>query len=227
MNPQIRSGLSRVLDGVGRMATFELALRDGHRQISSDYPLVRENLAVIATEMRNTLQAIAMSASLVTHLRSVITDDPQILNDSAQFAACIDEHARHVVQLEYQLAKLRGHCHVIRDHALAIEAKIPSGIGSVARFLSIHSRVSEADIADALASIYQDEMDFYDDIYGLQSTLDVVFASLDGDGRAASGQLDVGVVDRLVGVYGDAFAKLESRANFAGLELQELVTELT
>ena len=214
-------GLALLADGIAAMDTVERALREGVWDIARDFPLVRENFAVIGGELRDTLRAIALGSSVVTHLALTVLQSGAHANDD-RFHACVEAHRRYVPNLKEQLDRLRGNSETVWAHVQAIESKLPSPWERLARFLAFRSKVSEVDIATALADICEGGQALYDSVYGLPRIVARAVTSIGADGRSAAPDHRQDLVAR----YGNAFGETQTLASFTALKLEEVVARL-
>ena len=212
--------LALVADGIAAMDTVERALREGEGDISRDFPLVRENFAVIGAELRDTLRAIALGSSVVTHLALTLLHSGAHADDD-RFHACVEAHKPYVPNLKEQLDRLSGNSETVWAHVQAIESKLPSPWERLAGFLAFRSKVSESDIATALADICEGRQALYNSVYGLPRIVVEAVTSI-GAGRSAAPD------DRqeLVLRYGKAFGDTQTRASFTALKLEDVVARL-
>jgi hypothetical protein len=229
MNDQVHTELERVLQGIAAIGLFEDALRAGHRRISAEYPRVRENFVTIGGEIGNTLAVVAMTASVVTHARIAIADDRAAPADAQRIVDLVDQHARLIPPLERQVARVSQSRDVIRQHVEAIEAKTNTAtkvFRSFGTLLSISSRrYSEDDVADAMTDIYVTTT-FYDDVSRLGRIVERALGDVRSTAEAALASGDTTTAEQLLTSWDVAFADIESRANFAALGLDALVSEL-
>jgi hypothetical protein len=185
---------------------------------------VKENLDTICMEIRNTLQAIAMTASVVTHARLVTTDGAGVTDDT-QFVKRIDDHLRLIHPLEQQVSRVHAYREVIREHADAVVVKT-GGLHSFAAFVSINSRrYSESDVADALVDVYVSTR-FYNEICRLPNLVARALCDVRSTAEDDPGSADGRNTDLLLEQWAVAFGDLESRANFAALGLDPVAIEL-
>jgi hypothetical protein len=217
--PEINEGLDRLGKGISSMDTLEDVLRDAHAEITTRFPLTRENLVVISTEMRNTLGAIAMGASIITHLELALQDRAS----TDEIRRCVAEHERYVQGLGRQLDGLRGQSEVIRAHSDAIMTKVGRPLRRFAAFLATYSPVREEDIAAALDELSEGTRELYDRVYDIPEIVDRTLVSLarDLDLSPANGRTEI------IATYSAAFAAIETRANFAALRLQKTIGSLS
>jgi hypothetical protein len=212
-------GLERAAAGISSMDRFEQALRGAQAEITLRYPLARENVRVIGEQMRNTLVAIAMATSTIPHLELFVNERARGGSDQG-LVSSIQEHVDRVSRLDQQLAALRGSSEVIRAHAEAIVSKVGSPLRRLASYLAAQSPVDEADIAKALAEISAGGSSLYDRVYGLSDTVQRGLAALSGELEAVVPSHRAEVLQE----YSRAFGEVETRANFACLKVQEVIT---
>lgn len=207
--------------GIAGIQTAAAAIDQSKGYIAQSHPHVKADLAAMCAEMSKTLNAVAVALSIVPHLRASVALAPQ---DDRHLAEQLDRHLEHAHTVETPLNALRGRCGVIRDHADRIEAGADgTGWRKLTELLSFKSDKFEKDIAEALNSVYDDEMQFHHNVYGLrdalESALSAVKEMFDSRGPDAARKLLV--------EYADRFNAVQVDANFTAIELQETIAALS
>lgn len=225
---EVLAGVKLVADGIENIRTIYSAINDGKDYIDRLHPDVKGDLALMCTEMRKTCNAVATASAIITHFRFTVTGSARDL-EPARFNDHLMRNKLDVKNVEDQLNALRGHCGVIEEHANNLDSKAKSAnMRSLFRLIGIDSVPREIQLAEALHSIYDDEMEYHRNIYGMRQTLERALEAI-GDELGPPGSMDPANVPKAaaaLGDYAEVFGKLESDANYAAFQLQELITGL-
>lgn len=219
--------LKVVSEAIDNIKTISEAIRDGKEYVKTQHPEVAGDVAAMCEQMRNSLTALASASSIITHFRFVLGDD--LSAEAARFNQHLIAHKSKAEQVRQQLMSMRGHCHIIHEHADKISASAGSkGLKSVFAVFGLHSADRERQLSQALGEIYDEEMEFYRNVdamtRALEASLAVVQTTL-----GPPGVLDPGKVPAAAGVLGEhavVFADLESQCNYTALELQSSIDTL-
>ena len=150
--------LTRSIDNIQKLAA---SVKSGVNYIKQAHPEARSDLIAMNQEMVNTIDALAVASSVVTRFGFTVEGEdvgkqPSRFNDYYQ-KKVVEENA-----LVRQIETLRGHCHLIKDHADALsEMASKKGLHSLFNLLGISSSEKEAELASRLQEIYNEELEIY------------------------------------------------------------------
>ena len=225
---EVRDGVKLVADGINNIRTIYSAINDGREYIQRLHPNVKGDLAAMCVEMRKTANAVATASAIITHFRFTVSGNARDL-EPARFNDHLLENKAHLRDVEDQLNALRGRCGVIRDHASDLDDKAKTaGFRNLFGLIGVDSEERERQLAGALQRIYDDEMEFHHNVYGMRRTLECALDAI-GDELGPPGAMDPENVPNAaatLGEYAEVFGNLESDANYAAYQLQEVITRL-
>lgn len=225
---EVTDGITLVADGIKNIKTIYEAIQKGRNYISKQHPEVKQALAGMCVEMQKTTNAVAVASAIITHFRFTVTGSARDA-EPARFNEHLIKSKKHVRALEQQLNALRGRCGVIASHATKLDRRAKkAGMQNLFELMGVKSRTRERRLAGALAEIHNSEMVFHRNIYGMRYTLETALSAV-SDELGPRGSMTPSRVRRaatLLGEYAQLFGKLESEANYAALQLQELITDL-
>ena len=150
--------LTKSIDNIQKLAA---SVKSGVNYIKQAHPDARSDLIAMNQEMVKTIDALAVASSVVTRFGFTVEGEdvdkqPSRFNDYYQ-KKVVEENA-----LVRQIETLRGHCHLIRDHADALsELASKKGLHSLFNLLGISSSEKEAELASRLQEIYNQEREIY------------------------------------------------------------------
>ena len=224
---EVLDAIAAVSEGIDHIQTISEAIKEGTDYLKSTHPNVAGDVAAMCEEMRKSSQAIASASSIVTHFRFVIGDVNAA--EASRFNEHLVNHKAQAESVQQQLQSMRGHCSVIKEHAEAIrENARPTVLKSIAEAFGLRSATREQQLAKALQSIYDEEMEYHLGVYqmanAVQKTLKAVQDELGPPGIIAPE--NVPKAANLLGEYAVAFSDLESRCNHNALTLQASVDAL-
>lgn len=219
---EVADGLKIVSDGVRSIRTIREAIEDAHAYLEAKHPDVREDVAALCAEMRKTAQAIAAATAIITHFRFQVGGDPNPA-ELSRFNDYLITNKGLAGHAEEQLHNLRGHCHVIRDRVASIEQRARRL--SIGQVLGLTSREREKELAEALQAIYDDEMEYYRNVYSLKAALGTALGDIEDQLGPPGAMLveNIPAAARVLGEYAAEFGRLEAEANHAAFELQTTI----
>jgi hypothetical protein len=225
---EVTDGIGIVADGIEHIRTMADAVRSGREYFINRYPEIQKHVAAMCVEMRNTAVAIAAASAILTHFRFTIAGS-NVDSEPARFNDHLIAHKERAAQVSRTLHTLRGHCHVIKQHADAIEKRASSlNLSRMLILFGIDAAEADRKVSQALNDIYDEEMQGYRLAGALTGALQ---RALEEVARALgpAGTMDpknVPAAAKLLGEYADAFSVLESAANFVALDLQQSIDAL-
>jgi len=224
----VADALKDVAEGIEHIRTVAKAVRDGKDYLKAAHPEVRQDLAGMCAEMRNTLTAVAAASAILTHFRftvagSVLATEPGRFNDH------LIAHKERAAQVATSLQAMRGHCHEIQRHAGRLKDKARSlNMGRLLLLFGIDSAERDRQVAEALEQIYDDEMQGYFLVTklsdALRKSLDDVAKALGPPGTMLPANVPIAAA--LLGEYAEAFNALETESNYLALDLQQSIDSL-
>jgi hypothetical protein len=225
---EVRDGVKLVADGIENIRTIYSAMNDGKEYIDQLHPDVKKDLAAVCVEMRKTANAVATASAIITHFRFTTAGHAKDL-EPARFNEHLLESKSDVQDIEDQLNALRGRCGIIREHAQKLDIRARrGGLRSLFRLIGVDSEEREEQLGNALTRIYDDEMQFHHNVYGMRQTLESALEAVGSDlgPRGTMDPKNVPKAAATLGEYADIFNELESNANYAAFQLQQLITGL-
>lgn len=219
--------LGAVSEAIGNVRTIAQAVRDGRDYLKTTHPEVAGDLAAMCEEMRKTALALATASSIVTHFRFVVGDDPS--GEATRFNEHFLSHKTQAERVRQHLNAMRGHCTEIRGHADAIRQGAEArGLRSLFSFLGLHSEAREDALAEALQRIYDEEMDYHQNVAAMEAAIGLSLRAVQ-DAMGPPGMIDPARIPdaaRVLGEHAEAFARIETDANFSALDLQDSIDRL-
>lgn len=224
----VADGIKAVAEGIEHIRTVANAVKDGLDYMKLQHPDIKEDLAAMCREMRNTSMAVAAASAILTHFRFTISGST-LVSEPARFNEHLIAHKEKAAKVAASLYELRGHCHVIELHLDRLRQKANSlNIGKVLQLIGIKTAEKEQEVLRALKHISDEEMQGYLMVHrlsgALKQALDEVGKALGPSGVALPH--NVPIAADLLGEYADAFGALETQANYLALELEESVISL-
>ncbi len=226
---EVADGIKLVAEGIDNIRKIYDAIRDGKKYLETTHPDVKSDVSAMCIEMRKTLQAIATASSIITHFRFNVSSQA-IATEPSRFNNYLMQYKTQAMNIENQLDSLRGHCSTIRKHAQDLEKKAKKAkLASMFKLFGLNSDQMEQELASALDQVYNEEMQFHSNVWTMRMVLE---RSLDDIGQklGSPGAMDARYVPtaaKILGEYAEHFSKLETEANYAALQLQTLVDELS
>lgn len=226
---EVADGIDLVADGIDNIRKIYDAVREGKKYLETTHPDVRGDVAAMCVEMRKTLQAIAAASSIVTHFRFNVSSRA-METEPTRFNEHFIQYKTQAQAVESQLDSLRGHCSVVTRHAKKLDKKAENaGLGGMLALFGFSSPQREQDLAEGLRKIGDDELQFHSNVWKMRAILEGSLNDI-GSRLGPPGSMDarnVPAAADALGEYATRFGKLESDANYAALELQGLIDELS
>jgi hypothetical protein len=225
---EVVDGVKLVSGGIQNIRTILKAIEDGIDYLHNRHPDVKDDLIAMCKEMQKTTQAVAAASAIITHFRFTVAGSAAEL-EPARFNEHFMKYKTQAVDVTEQLNSLRGRCGIIKDHAdkLDEEARKANLIG-LFKLFGFDSEERERKLATALQRIYDDELQYHENVYEMRRTLEVTLDDVQSK-LGPAGSMDpenVPKAAQTLGEYAEVFSKLESDANYAAFELQKAINEL-
>ncbi len=224
---EVSDAINAVSETIESIQTISEAINKGKDYLKTKHPHVAEDLIKMCDEMRKSSQALAAASSIVTHFRFVLGDTNAA--EASRFNEHLVNHKSQAETVEQRLRSMRGHCSVIEEHSTRIrEHADPKGLTTLAAALGLHSVEKEADLANALQNIYDEEMQYHLGVYqmgdAIKAALNAVQEKLGPPGIIDP--TNVPNAAMTLGEYAVAFSEIESRCNHNALQLQASIDSL-
>lgn len=217
--------LTKSIDNVQKLAA---SVKSGVNYVKQAHPEARSNLIAMNQEMVNTLDALAVASSVVTRFGFTVEGEdvdkqPSRFNDYYQ-KKVVEENA-----LVHQIETLRGHCHLIRDHANALSALASKkGLHSLFNLLGISSSEKEAELASRLQEIYDQEREIYLTVNRMSWAVKQAMENVQSElGGTVMSPANVPKAASLLQKYRVRFNEFQSECLAASGDLKMLIHELT
>lgn len=226
---EVVDAIEIIANSIENMQKIAEAIRKGVGLVKAKYPETKKNLIVMSQEITSTLDALAVASSIVTRFAftvsgSNVDDEPRVFNDYFR-ANVTDEN-----EVRQQLETLRGHCHIIKEHAEAMsKAASKRGLRSLFGLLGVDSRKQEAELGERLEQIYEEDMALY-------ATVDKMSAAVNGAMEHIQRTLgphgkmqpkNVPAAAELLGQYSLRFSDLQSRCVSVAGDLKLMIREVS
>ncbi len=225
---EVAEALKEVAEGIEHIRTVAKAIDDGRNYLKVQHPELRKDLAAMCVEMRNTLIAVAAASAVLTHFRFTVAGSA-VDSEPARFNDHLIAHKDKAARIAKSLHAMRGHCHVIKNHADQLRQRAKAlSLERLLQLFGIDSAERDQQVETALGRIYDEEMQAYLLVsalrVALQSSLEEVAKALGPSGTMVPANVPVAAA--LLGEYADAFSKLETTANYLALDLQQSIEAL-
>jgi methyl-accepting chemotaxis protein len=221
------SALDMLVKSVENVQKIAEAIKSGVDYVKQAHPEARSDLIAMSREMANTLDALAVASSVVTRFGFTVEGEdldkqPGRFNDYYQ-KKVLEENA-----LERQIETLRGHCHIIRDHAEDL-SKLASnnGLHSLFNLLGVSSSEKETELAERLNDIYNEEMEISLTVNTTSRAVKQAMEDIQNAlGGASMSPANVPKAAALLQKYRDHFNVLQSHCLEAAGDLKIMIHDL-
>jgi hypothetical protein len=220
----VSDAIKDVADGIKHIQTIAKAVREGRDYFKVKHPDIKRDLTVMCLEMRNTMTGIAAASAVLTHFRftisgSAVDSEPRAFNDH------LISHKEIAQKASQSLHAMRGHCHVIKEHADKLLTKNPHRL---LLLFGIDSAERDREVARSLEKIYDEEMQAYRVARQLTRALELSLNEISEALGPAGSMLpkNVPTAAALLGEYADAFSRLETTSNYIAFDLQQSIDAL-
>jgi hypothetical protein len=225
---EVADSIRLVAQGVDNIRTIASAIQEGKEYVQRRHPDINEDLAGMCEEMRETLVAVATASAIITHFRFTVGSDATEL-EPARFNEHLMAHKTQASGVRDRLASMRGHCHVIREHAENLDRTASSsGLQNVWNLLGLRSSEREWQLSESLQEIYDEEMEGYRNVYGMSEAIQGALRAVQAE-LGPPGTMDPARVPQaaqVLGEYAEAFERLEAECGYTALRLQGLIDDL-
>lgn len=216
--------LSKSVENVQKVAA---AIKSGVNYVKDAHPEARSDLIAMSQEMANTLDALAVASSVVTRFGFTV-EGQDVDKQTDRFN---DYYQKKVVEenaLMRQIEVLRGHCHVISDHADVLsDLASKKGFHSLFNLLGISSSEKEAELAKRLHQIYDEEMELSLTVYTMSGAVKQVMEDIHNElGGAAMSPANVPKAASLLQKYRVLFNDFQSHCLTAAGDLKMMIHDL-
>lgn len=221
---EVLDALGDVTDAIGNIRKISKAVSDGKNYLITTHPEVTPLLIALCEEMNKTLKALKEASSIITDFRFVLGDD--LSGEARKFNDYFIAHKTKAENVRQQIKSMRGHCHIIKQHADDIENGAKAkGLRSLFSIFGIHSEEKEQELSNALDSIYNDELALYKTVsameFAINKTMDLVESQLGPVGIIEPNLIPEAA--KVLGEYVIYFKTLERDTTDASDELEESV----
>jgi hypothetical protein len=229
MLKDVSDALKLVAEGIKNIRSIAVAIKDGKEYISRRHPDIKADVAAMCAEMRKTMQAVAAASAIITHFRFTVESEA-LQSEPARFNEHLMAHKLQARDVEQQLESMRGHCHVIRNHAARLaDAAGKLNLLSMFKLFGLDSQTREDELRASLEQIYDDELQVHSNVqrmsHAIGAALNDIQQALGPAGTMSPA--NVPKAARTLGEYALAFGRLETECNYTALELQRMVDDLT
>ena len=225
---EVIDALDLLAKSVENVQKLTAAIKSGVDYVNKAHPEARSDLIAMGKEMAKTLDALAVASSVVTRFGFTV-EGKEVAKQTDRFN---DYYQKKIVEenaLERQLDVLRGHCHVINDHAATL-SKLASekGLKSLFNLLNITSSEKEKELAERLEKIYDEEMELYLTVGKMSEAVKKVMEDVHNElGGATMSPSNVPKAAALLREYQIHFNEFQSHCLTAGGDLKMMIHDLT
>lgn len=225
---EVLDALDLLTESVENVQKLTTAIKSGVNYVNNAHPEARSDLIAMSQEMAKTLDALAIASSVVTRFGFTV-EGKEVDKQADRFN---DYYQKKVVEenaLERQLDVLRGHCHVINDHAATL-SKLASkkGLKNLFNLLNITSSEKEKELAERLEKIYNEEMELYLTVGKMSEAVKKAMEDVHNElGGATMSPSNVPKAAALLKEYRIHFNEFQSHCLAAGGDLKMVIHELT
>lgn len=224
----VADALDILTKSIGNIQKLAASVKSGVNYIKQAHPDARSDLIAMNQEMVNTIDALAVASSVVTRFGFTVEGEdvdkqPSRFNDYYQ-KKVVEENA-----LVRQIETLRGHCHLIREHAEALsELASKKGLHSLFNLLGISSSEKEAELASRLQEIYDQEREIYLTVNTMSWAVTQAMENVQGElGGTVMSPANVPKAALLLQKYRVRFSEFQSECLAASGDLKMLIHDLT
>jgi hypothetical protein len=224
----VADALDILTKSIGNIQKLAASVKSGVNYIKQAHPDARSDLIAMNQEMVNTIDALAVASSVVTRFGFTVEGEdvgkqPSRFNDYYQ-KKVVEENA-----LVRQIETLRGHCHLIREHAVALsELASKKGLHSLFNLLGISSSEKEAELASRLQEIYDQEREIYLTVNTMSWAVTQAMENVQGElGGTVMSPANVPKAALLLQKYRVRFSEFQSECLAASGDLKMLIHDLT
>lgn len=225
----VLDALQLVSDSIDNMQAITDAVRNGVGYLKSHHPEAERDLLAMCDEITKTLDALAVASAVVTRFAFTVSGsnldaEPRVFNDY------FINHVGDIADVRRSIDALRGHCHVIEQHAQRLEAiATKRGLRSFTHLIGITSQEQDAALHQALQQIYDEEREFMVTVHAMPDAVERALADVQSQ-LGPPGKMDVANVPAAaarLGAYAAEFGQLQSKCLTIGGALKLLIREST
>lgn len=113
---EVADAIKDIAEGVEHIRTIAKAVSDGREYLKLTHPDIKKDLVAMCAEMRNTATAVAAASAVLTHFRFTVVGSA-VESEPARFNNHLIAHKEKAAHVGTSLQAMRGHCHIIWQHA--------------------------------------------------------------------------------------------------------------
>jgi hypothetical protein len=224
---EVIDALDLLTKSVENVQKLTSAIKSGVDYVNEAHPEARSDLIAMSKEIVNTLDALAFASSVVTRFGFSV-EGKEVDSQPDRFNGYYQEKVVEEKALERQIEVLRGHCHIIRDHADSLsELASKKGLKNLFNFLGITSSEKEQELAGRLQQIYDEEMQLSLTVYAMSEAVKKAMEDVHNElGGATMSPSNVPKAASLLKEYQGHFKEFQSQCLAAGDNLKMMIRKL-
>lgn len=218
-------GIKMLSESVDNIKNIIASIKTGVDYVKRSHPDVSGDLIAMSQQMSDTLDALTMASSLVTRF-SFTTAGSAVDNEPTRFNDFYRDNIGDENLLRQKIDSLRGHCHIIKTHAEALDQRASEkGLNSFLNLLNIRSSEKELELSDRLDQIYNEEMEIHLTVYTMAGV--VHNAMEDVNNCLAGNPKNISQAAALLNEYRQPFSRLQSDCLSVADDIKRLILSLT
>lgn len=155
---EVIEALDVLVKSVDNLKKISDAIKSGVDYVKNNHPEARSDLIAMSQEMTNTLDSLAVASSTITRFGFTV-EGSELDKQPGKFMDYYHDKVADENKLKNQINTLRGHCHIIKEHAGTLEERAKKGgFNSLFNYLNIRSTEKESELANSLQYIYEEEI---------------------------------------------------------------------
>ncbi|MBN2196107.1 MAG: hypothetical protein JW751_25040 [Polyangiaceae bacterium] len=220
---EVLDTIKAVAEGIGNVRKVVEAVRDGRAYLEQKHPGAKGHVLAMLEELRKDMALLREESSILTGFWFTVGSEASV----ATFNELCRKHRHKADELRGGFDALRGHCSLIRAHAIAMSASQmkPSPFLGVFELLGLASPRREAELAANLERLANEELTIVTMTGGLltalKRSLDDVQAALGTDRNMDPA--NTRKAGTLLEMHSKAFEPLEIAARDAAAEIEKVV----
>ena len=221
---EITDGIKLVADAIKNIKEIHDAIKDGKKYFEKAHPEIKKDVIAMCDELLKTCNAIATASSIITNFRFNASPGA-IDNEPTRFNDYFIRFKTNRNEAEDLIRSLKGHCHIIKEHANKISQGDTNSFWS---FIGLQSQQRKTELSALLQNIYDDERDFHSIVYrmaqSMNAAIEDVTSALSLNGMMNSSKVPDASMKLIE--YAKSFKELELLAEETRNKLSATIQEL-
>ncbi len=221
---EITNDIAIVANAIKNIKEIHTAIKDGKKYFEKAHPEIKKDVADMCAELQKTCNAIATASGVITNFR-FNSSAGALDNEPTRFNDYFITYKTNKNEAEDLIRSLKGHCHIIRQHADKVSS---GGTRPFWSFFDVQSAQREYELGVLLQKIYDDEQDFYSIVYRMAHSMNAAIGDVT-DALIENAMMSSSRVPEAaskLSEYAKSFKELEMIAGKTRDELDETIKEL-